>query len=39
MAFFLRSDAHVPNVRCASVLEIHHFRHPTTNFRSRSENL
>ncbi|RCW83575.1 hypothetical protein C7476_10568 [Phyllobacterium bourgognense] len=32
----LRSDAHVPNVRSASVLGNHHFRHALTNFRSGS---
>jgi hypothetical protein len=26
MAFFYASDAHVLNVRCAPVLENHHFR-------------
>ena len=32
---FLRSDAHVPNVRSASVLGKHHFRHPPVEFSVR----
>jgi hypothetical protein len=33
----LRSDAHVPNVRSASVLAKHRFRHALTHFQTISE--